>query len=1035
MKRILAIGLVLLTVISSTTCLFFQSVNANQNSTDVTAHFENTDNWHLEKISSGKVALGTGVPSSWSSWANIKNDSAKVYNTESEKSVKVSCNYHSGWVDLPDLEANSEYTLNFWYSAPNGYSGNSTAKHVFSTIGIYSPTVGTLSADVSVTDSVFKPVDGYFIRKSQTSKSSYSSVDGTAEKATPITETSHIKNLNDSWHNMTFTFNSGDLNDFIMLFTFDNVTAVYFDSFTLTKSVKVEKDDTTLHFEDINNWHLERIVNGKVELGTGVPSNWSSWANIKTDTSNVYNSEASPSVKVSCNYHSGWVDLPDLEPNHNYTLSFYYTAPNGYSGSGNNKYAFSTIGVYSSTVGTLSADVSVTDSVFTPVDGYFVRKSQTAKSSYKSKNGTAEKAMQTGETSHIKNSSDTWHNMTLTFDTGNLNDFIMLFTFDNVTAVYFDNFTLTDNGETPPEEPEPPEHIYESHFENPENWGLDRAVKDSATGNQIATLGSNAITWAVSAETSTNFMHSENSKESFFVSNAYHASWVTLPSGLEPNTNYTLGFWYYTDGKYSGSGKKYYAFESIGIYSSAIGGKKVDLTAYSYNGYLSRKCNDTTYGNYVALNGNEQKAVAIEENTFITSNEKAWQYFTLDFNSSNLNDLILVFKTNVDTLYLDDFEIFKTPEPIKFHNGAQKQIDIDFEKEFEYFSGEQVNRMEVAQTENENGDITNALHIFEGDYSYIDANSVTILNHKAITKGTDKVFCIPVFERTTYKMSVKVRVEEPKEISANSLFLLYADYSMPIELAHTPCSNLANGEWRTFEAEFVTGYGQEYIKFFFNFGVSHPEIWIDDISLTAYSRGYIGETKLSYCENFFNLVDEMNYETAATVTEKTIMEIPVTEFELHTLGITLSGSGKVSLAFEEDGSDLIWSQNISEKATRYGENFMAGEKEGNVYLIFEPTGEGISYKENFIFRTKAVNFRTDMGFETLQNTTPDPIYTLKSVDADAAINGLQIDTNDVSPATGDSSNAFLMIIITFAVALLVLVLNFKKTEGNTNERT
>ena len=1028
MKRILAIGLVLLTVISSTTCLFFQSVNANQNDTDVTAHFENTDNWHLEKISSGKIQLGTGVPSNWSSWAKIQNDTANVYGAESGKSVKVSCNYHSGWVDLPDLEANSEYTLSFLYSAPNGYSGNASAKHVFSTIGIYSPTVGTTTADVSVTDSSFKPVNGYFARKSQTSKSSYSSLDGTAEKAVQTGETSHLANLNDTWHNMTLTFDSGELNDFIMLFTFDNVTAVYLDNFTLTKNVKIEKDATTLHFENTANWHLERIVSGKVELGTGVPSNWSSWATIQSNTSTVYNEITAPSVKVSCNYHSGWVDLPDLEAGNNYTLSFWYTAPNGYSGNAQSKYAFSSIGIYSPTVGTTTADVSVTDSAFKPANGYFVRKSQTAKSSYKSLNGTAQKAVQTGETSHLANVNDTWHNMTLTFESCELNDFIMLFIFDSVSAVYFDNFTLTNNGPTPPEPKPEPEKVYESHFENPKNWGLDRAYKDNATGNQIATLGSNAITWAVTAENRTDFMHSSNSKEALFVSNPYHASWVTLPSGLEANTNYTLGFWYYTDGKYSGSGKKSYAFESIGIYSPSVGSNTIDLTAYTYNGYLSRKCNDTTYGNYTALKGDAQKAVAIEENAFVT-NEKVWQYFTLDFNTSDLSDLILVFKTNIDTLYLDDFEIFKTPEPIRFHNGPDKEIKIDFEKEFEYFSGEQANRMEIAKTENENGEITNALHVFEGDYSYIDSGSVTILNHKAITKGTDKVFCIPVFERTTYKMSVKVRVNEPKDVQASSLFLLYADYSVPVELAHTPCSNLANGEWRTFETEFVTGYGQEYIKFFFNFGVSHPEIWIDDIFLTAYSRGYIGDTKLSYCENFFNLVDEMNYQTDATVTQKTVMEIPVTEFELHTLGITLSGSGKVSLAFEKDGSDLIWSKDVTGKEVRYGENFMAGENEGNVYLIFEPSEGGITYKENFIFRTKAVNFRTDMGYEELQNTTPDPTYTVKSVDADALLHELGLEnfnSDSNSPATGDNANAFAVIVVAFAMSVLVLALNSKR---------
>ncbi len=801
MKKLLALLLsvvLLICSVSGTFTVFAETI-------DATEHFENTDNWHLEKIASNVVNLGEGVPSGWSSWATVTADTTNVYGEGSTASIAVSCNYHAGWLDLPNLKANRNYTLTFNYKAPNGLSGSGSTAYAFQSIGIYSPTVGGESADVKITGSGdVAGNNGFFVRKSYTGQSSFTSVDGTVANAVAGT-TSHVANSSDDWHTMTLTFNSGNLNDFIMLFTFGSATPVCMDNFNLveddyfetesnwrvdaytnqpqnatigyadafanakvtrstafaesgrdvvmkvytpsqftsimlpeieedtnytlsfsyyadvitgeqifqrlgiyapdveganfqyqnkgfifdilktggyttndfetyvdiTQNTKVTEaakwhnvtitfnsakhgrlallfvsnvdtnnsayiDDITLvadekptYFEDTANWHLEKISSNVVNLGEGVPSNWSSWAYVKANKDNVYGEGSTSSVSVSCNYHAGWLDLPDLVADTEYTLTFNYTAPNGLNGSGANAYVFESIGIYSPTVGGASVDVKVSgNGTLAPNNGFFVRKSYTAESSFTSIDGTVANAV-AGTTSHVANSSDAWHTMSLTFDSGKLNDFVMLFTFGTVNLVCMDNFVLTAK-----EKPD--------YFETEENWRVDAYTNQP----QNATIGYADAFANAKVTRSTAF--AEDGREA--VMKVYTPSQFTsimLPD-LEENYNYTLSFDYYGEAITSGA-----VFSRLGIYAPDVEGANFQ---YQNKGFIfdiltSGGYTTNDFENYVGTSQNTAQTIAGE-----------WHTISVEFNSGDFGRLALVFISAIDTehnAYVDNFTLTK----------------------------------------------------------------------------------------------------------------------------------------------------------------------------------------------------------------------------------------------------------------------------------------------------------------------------------------------------------------------------------------
>ncbi len=407
--------------------LFVSNVDTNNSAyiDDITlvadekpTYFEDTANWHLEKISSNVVNLGDGVPSNWSSWAYVKTNKDNVYGEGSTSSVSVSCNYHAGWLDLPDLEKDTDYTLTFNYTAPNGLAGT-TLKSAFGSIGIYSPTVGGNAANVVLSGDTFNPVDGFFIRKSTTKQSSYTSVDGTAVNAVQNDNTSHVANANDVWHTMTLEFNSNEYNDFIMLFTFDSVTPVCMDNFVLTAK---EKPD---YFETEANWRVDAYTDAPANATIGYKD---AFANAKVTRSDAFAEDGRDTVmKVFTPSQFTSIMLPDLEANYDYTLSFSYMAENITAGA-----VFSRLGIYAPDVEGANFQYQNKGFIFDILasGGYMT-------DDFEKYTGTSQNTAAT--------EANKWYDISISFNAGDLGRLALVFVsaVDTEHSAYVDNFVIT----------------------------------------------------------------------------------------------------------------------------------------------------------------------------------------------------------------------------------------------------------------------------------------------------------------------------------------------------------------------------------------------------------------------------------------------------------------------------------------------------------------------------------------------------------------------------------------------------------------
>lgn len=364
-------------------------------------------------------------------------------------------------------------------------------------------------------------------------------------------------------------------------------------------------------------------------------------------------------------------------------------------------------------------------------------------------------------------------------------------------------------------------------------------------------------------------------------------------------------------------------------------------------------------------------------------------------------------------MYLDDLVI---TEVEKSHPAAQDKTVIDFEKENIFF--EQGTRMGVEETTGPNGNTTKALHVREGDYSN---SSTTFLNWNTVVDNSDDMFCVPVKPNTNYHFSAWIKVDNPKNvILASNGLRLYAVYNSADDALSSQLPivyKAAKGSgWLKYEWDFLTGADQNFAQFAFNANTIHPSFWVDDVSFTEIPPGFVATTEKSYCEDFYNLVSA-NFKTSGTVASKTVVKIPVQPNLRHTFGVTLSGSGNLVLAFDENGTQPI--QKIAANGQRTGFEFITGSAHCAVYLIFNSSGN-LNYTDAYLFRTKAISLNYDMGQPENPNRTKTPEYFMEVSNGLAAAEF----ENSSSPETGEVLPVILWLI---PAALIALALSAKAT--------
>ena len=137
------------------------------------------------------------------------------------------------------------------------------------------------------------------------------------------------------------------------------------------------------------------------------------------------------------------------------------------------------------------------------------------------------------------------------------------------------------------------------------------------------------------------------------------------------------------------------------------------------------------------------------------------------------------------------------------------------------------------------------------------------------------------------------------------------------------------------------------------------------------------------------------------------------------------------MAFDSEGKDLFKTIVLNNKSTRYGYTFFTGRDEDFAYVILEPEQNWIAYEDLSVSASRAVSFGTELGLTEKPIVPKTPTYTIKYVDADAALNGSNIDAFDdfsESPQTGEGILVYVIATVAVIAGGTLIILN-RKREG------
>ncbi len=420
MKKFTSLLLSVLIVISACSSMLLSSVAATTATADeITAYFENPENWHKGKVSSNVATYND----TWTYGSFTKDDTVTT-GAESAHSLKVSLASHAPIIELSSLlNKNTEYTLSFRYKADDASYwtqwGSSSNYWIFSTIGIYSQTAaGSTGYDVSLGT----PKDGYLSRRGSFDAVNYTSATGKA--ADNVTSTPlRVSGLNTGeWYTVSLTFNSGTFSDLALVLRLDKCSTLYLDDFTLTGD----------YFETKNNWGMDGWTSAsQTSAYPGFNPSTNTNLYVKSNTDASYTNSSAASLKMNAPSQYPYIYLPDYKTNTDYKLSFDYRVD---ALAENQNYVFEQICVFTKVENSNYAwqAPGIISCVATNI-------------SYAHTDGFTKIAETTAHTTKVPaESAGTWQTISITFNTENYEDLALILFPGGSTPVYMDNFALTE---------------------------------------------------------------------------------------------------------------------------------------------------------------------------------------------------------------------------------------------------------------------------------------------------------------------------------------------------------------------------------------------------------------------------------------------------------------------------------------------------------------------------------------------------------------------------------------------------------------
>lgn len=410
-----------------------------------------------------------------------------------------------------------------------------------------------------------------------------------------------------------------------------------------------------------------------------------------------------------------------------------------------------------------------------------------------------------------------------------------------------------------------------------------------------------------------------------------------------------------------------------------------------------------------------------------------WAEYTFRFTTAS-NQAEIAFYFNVGEkypeLYIDEVQIEKS---VPLYTGPQNKTVIDFELDKSYYSHLKSKYIDFKTTKGVDGKDTTAMY-FKERPSSADSNA-TFTGWTTVSQMQDPLFTIPVTGNTYYKFSAWIKCNDSDMKFVNSAFTksqilrVFADFrgsgvsrnGIRIDIPYT---EMVGTDWTEYTIEFVTGPAQTTVTFAVNADSMHPSFWVDNVTFEKLPAGLIKETDLSYCEDMYNLVLESDYPISDSLNKKAVFEFDVAPSVQYTYGVTVSGSGTLTVAFDEKGTDVVKKYNIANSNKRVGGVALTDSERTKIYLIFEPKEKGVTYSDMHVFKTfSIVGNERSMGYsENINNRVEISYSNVPYVNADSFENILQNGDNGAYPQTGDNNGIFisLILIITSFASLLLL---------------
>ncbi|MBE6761806.1 MAG: hypothetical protein E7551_05925, partial [Ruminococcaceae bacterium] len=299
MKKVLAVVLCLIIIVSSLTTVLFSGVSANTENNI----FDDPANWELYEFNTQYVNSENGkAPTRGSITTNT--NTAYTYGGDSS-SIKIGAKIQMSTVEF-EVEKNKDYTLSYRFLT----SGAKYASNGFDT---YLVRTGIIVPEGTVTWGT----DGYVVYMA--TNAAYTAPNGVFANRTSIANRTTDWLAEGAWNQVTMKFNSGD-NTTLKLLVQAGTDTFYVDDFSLNE---------VFDFESLSNWGIYAASSS--DANYTVVTNYdgescqtkNGWMSITNNTAQDADSTGK-SVRINGNTVNIAANLPVLKANTKYTLSFKY---------------------------------------------------------------------------------------------------------------------------------------------------------------------------------------------------------------------------------------------------------------------------------------------------------------------------------------------------------------------------------------------------------------------------------------------------------------------------------------------------------------------------------------------------------------------------------------------------------------------------------------------------------------------------------------------------------------------------------------